>query len=213
MSEFSKQYIESFSWRDYHGMDDVVLQEIPHIFEHAKTYGLESIETEFKFGKISKSRFDRVRNALIETSDKFPFPVVFSHSMTTRDEYNGTDARRTTTSSGEEVTLYKKRLRTINLGDGITLCTSLERIGQPETTRPYTIYRIKHRDTFLALDGCLRVDLTRVETNDQKYADTDDYLYEVEIEIDGSSPMVFFYTLEHIMRVALRLMEHVKRLE
>jgi hypothetical protein len=44
-----------------------------------------------------------------------------------------------------------------------------------------------------------RIDLTSVETNDPKYSDGDDLLYEAEIEVITSSDGLYYYTMEHIL--------------
>ena len=62
------------------------------------------------------------------------------------------------------------------------------------------------------LDGALKIDLTRVETNDPRYADSDDYIYEVELEVDTTSPGVLFYPLEYIVKTAHDVSRCVKNL-
>jgi len=182
--------------------------DFPAVYDHIKKYGLESIEMEFKFGKVSKQFFDRVYAYVASTS----CDATYAYSSTTRNEFNGTDARREFFNDGTFRTVYKKRLENVDVGDGLTFCVSLEREGADDTSVPYSMYRTKHRDTFCMLDGALKIDLTRVETNDPRYADSDDYIYEVELEVDTTSPGVLFYPLEYIVKTAHDVSRCVKNI-
>ena len=121
----------------------------------------------------------------------------------TREEFNGTDARvvRDVAQDGSllnERTMYKKKLVTRNLAGGIRLQTCLERPGDPNTERPYTMYRVKDRRSFI-FNGIWRFDLTAVETNDHRYSDADDLLYEAEIELLAQSDALYYYTVDHLL--------------
>jgi hypothetical protein len=121
-------------------------------------------------------------------------------SSKTKEEFNGTDARRVTPVSpeGQSYTMYKRKIFTKDLAQGARFQVSLERQGEPETSKPYTMYRIKDRVSFI-YEGLFRIDLTSVETNDPKYSDGDDLLYEAEIEVITSSDGLYYYTMEHIL--------------
>jgi hypothetical protein len=172
--------------------------DICTIFDHIKEYGLESIEMEYKFGKVSKAFFDRVYK-YVTSSD---FDATYAISSTTRNEFNGTDARREYYADGTYRTVYKKRLENALLSGPVRFCVSIEREGHEDTSAPYTMYRTKHRDTFSMLDGAIKLDMTRLETNDVRYSDQDDYVFEIELEIDTASQTVLYYPLEHIIATA-----------
>ncbi len=176
------------------------------VYDHIKKYGLESIEMEFKFGKVTKAFFDRIYQYV--SSDAFDATYAFSSS--TRNEFNGTDARREFFADGSYRTVYKKRLENIDLGDTARFCVSLEREGAEDTSAPYTMYRIKHRDTFSLLEGALKLDMTRLETNDERYADADDYVYEIEIEVDTTSRALLFYPLDHIIETGYHVFKQLE---
>lgn len=171
--------------------------DIYTIFDHIKEYGLESIEMEFKLGKVAKTYFDRVFQYV--TSDACD--ATYAISSTTRNEFNGTDARREYFSDGTYRTMYKKRLQNDEVTGPVRFCVSIERRGDDDTTAAYTMYRTKHRDTFSLLDGALKIDMTRIETNDERFSDTDDFVYEIEIELDTESQALLYYPLEYAISV------------
>lgn len=171
---------------------------VPDVFRHVKAFGGESIEIEFKVGKVSRHRFDAIRHRV--TKDARFEELTTS---TERNEFNGTDARRVIVGDVHTHTLYKKKLMSLQLDAG-RLDVSLERPGDPDTSRPYTIFRNKHRVSYVAHD-IWRLDLTRVRTNDPRYADCDDELFEVELELLLGSDMMLYYTLEYAMQLGEEL--------
>jgi len=168
------------------------------IFDHIKEYGLECIEMEYKFGKVSKAFFDRVYQYVTSSECDATYAI----SSSTRNEFNGTDARREYYADGTYRTVYKKRIENVLLTGPVRFCVSIEREGQDDTSAPYTMYRTKHRDTFSLLDGAIKVDMTRLETNDDRFSDADDYVYEIELEIDTACQTVLYYPLEYIIGTA-----------
>jgi len=168
---------------------------LPNVFGHIKTYGAESIELEFKLGKVSRHRFDTISKRVTNDS-RFTQIAITSE----RNEFNGTDARRVILNGGKSsMTLYKKKLLRVPLDGGTgNMDVSLERPGQPDTTNAYTIFRDKHRVSYVTND-VWRLDMTRIRTNDPKFADSDEELYEVELELLLSSDMMTYYTLDYAL--------------
>ena len=175
-------------------MDDVKRT----IFNGFETWGADSIEVEFRLGKITKTKF----LALLDTLSKCHMLEEMPRTKT-REQFNGTEARvvhdiAQDGSLQNERTLYKKKLITKDLRGGIRLQTCLERHGNPDLENPYTMYRIKDRRSFNFAD-VWRFDLTMVETNDPRYSDADDYIYEAEIELFTQSDSMYFFTVEHLL--------------
>lgn len=172
-----------------------VRRTILHGFE---TWGAESIEVEFRLGKIPKSKFISIVDALSKC------PAVHEIPRTrTREEFNGSEARLVrdiaqNDNLENERTMYKKKLVNMAAPSGVRLQVSIERPGNPNTERPYTMYRIKDRRSFV-FEGLWRFDLTVVETNDPRYSDADDFMYEAEIELMTSSDAMYFFTVEHLL--------------
>jgi len=172
-----------------------VRRTILHGFE---TWGAGSIEVEFRLGKIPKSKFIAIIDALSKC------PTIHEIPRTkTREEFNGTEARmiRDIVQDGtleNERTIYKKKLVNMGTPGGTRLQVSLERPGSPNTERPYTMYRIKDRRSFV-FEGVWRFDLTAVETNDPRYSDADDFMYEAEIELITQSDAMYYFTVEHLL--------------
>lgn len=157
------------------------------------TYGAESIEMEYR-RKIDKKTHDAILNMLKNTDH-----IHFIGSYTSREELGDTDARDITfpdDSTIEPFTLYKKRLCSMHFDD-VRLSVSLERRGEPDGTTK-TVFRIKHRHSF-HIDNTWKIDLTRVETNDPRYLDNDEYAYELELELMTASDGIYRYTIDHIM--------------
>jgi len=164
-------------------------------FGEIKQFGLESIEIEYKLGKLSRAQFEMVRRHVEQNA-------TYAMSSTTRHEFNGSDARREYDGPGTThgyITVYKQRLDDTTGDDGVRCTVSLERHGDDDTSAPYTMYRVKIRDSFCLLDGAVRIDLTRIETNDPRYSDADDYVYEAEVEVDTSAPAILVYPIEYVI--------------
>jgi hypothetical protein len=172
------------------------------IFDGFQAWSAESLEIEWRLGKLTKAQFDTLMTQLRQS----PHMKAMQKSQKTKEEFNGTDARVVTPlcqGGGNSYTMYKKKLFTrdigvINSGQGARFQVSLERQGEPETSRPYTMYRIKDRISFI-YEGLFRIDLTTVETNDPKYSDGDELMYEAEIELVTSSDGVYYYTMAHLL--------------
>lgn len=180
------------------GREDV-LQEVFHGFE---TWGAESIEIEFRLGKISPQMYRAILKKLTDCPTIHQVPA----QPKTREEFNGTDARLVQDvleggTLANPRTVYKKKLVTQDLPGGIRLQVCLERPGphQGDDAPPRTIYRIKDRQSF-TFGGVWRFDLTTVETNDPRYSDSDDLLYEAEIELLSNSDAMYYYTVDHLLQ-------------
>jgi len=161
--------------------------------EAVDTYGAESIEMEFR-RKIDKRTYDTILD-MVSKSDH----IQAIGEYTTREELGNTDARDISfpnDSSIEPYTMYKKRLCSVHFDD-VRLSVSLERQGDPDGTEK-SVFRIKNRHSF-HIDRTWRLDLTRVETNDPRYLDDDEYAYELELELMTSSDGIYRYTIEYIM--------------
>lgn len=184
------------------------------IYDGFQAWSAESLEIEWRLGKLTKTQFADLTTTLRQS----PHMKVM-HGGTpqkTKEEFNGTDARIVTPlgPDGDPFTMYKKKLFTRDLGQGARFQVSLERQGEPETSRPYTMYRVKERITFI-YEGLFRIDLTSVETNDPKYSDGDELLYEAEIEVITSSDGLYYYTMDHILEwgdtLCRELLQHVNQ--
>jgi len=177
---------------------------LPNLFDQIKKYGAESVEMEFKLGKVTRHRYDAIRRHVAK--DTRYRPLNQSHE---RNEYNGTDARRVHTDDGRSFTLYKKRLLSIPFETG-KFDVSLERPGEPSSAR-YTIFRDKYRESYCAND-VWRLDITRIRTNDPQYADCDDELFEVELELILTSEMMLYYTLDFALHMGHELFMNLLQL-
>jgi hypothetical protein len=167
------------------------------------TYGAESIEMEFR-RKVDKPVYDNV----IKVLKKSPHVECIGES-TTREELGSTDARDVSFPNDEHLqpyTMYKKRLCSLHL-DNVRLSVSLERQGEPDGVEK-TIFRIKKRTSF-HIDRTWRIDMTRVETNDPRYLDDDEYAYEMELELMTTSDGIYRYTIDHIMNWGKILMDEI----
>lgn len=176
---------------------------LPSLFDQIKRYGAESIEVEFKLGKVSRHRFETIRDRV--TKDSRCRPLAPTRE---RNEYNGTDARRVLLDDGRSFTMYKKRLMRVPVDEG-NMDVSLERPGQPDTSARYTIFRDKDRVSFL-INDVWRLDMTRIRTNDPRYAESDEELFEVELELVFGE-MMFYYTLDYALRMGLQLFTELTR--
>lgn len=157
------------------------------------TYGVESIEMEFR-RKINKSLYTKI----IDMLKKSP-QVEYIGEYVSREEMGKTDARDITFPEHDDLqpyTLYKKRLCSMYFDD-VRLSVSLERRGDPDGTEKH-IFRVKKRTSF-HVDRTWRFDITRVETNDPRYLDDDEYAYELELELMTTSDGIYRYTIDHIM--------------
>jgi len=176
---------------------------LPGVFESIKTYGAESIEVEFKLGKVSRRRFDAILTR-VSSDTRFRRLGV----CTERNEINGTDARRVIIGD-DTFTMYKKKLMSVPLAEGTKLDVSLERRGEPDVSKPYRIFRDKHRTSFTVHD-VWRLDLTQVRTNDPRFADSDEPLYEVELELLLVHDLMYYYTLEHALGIGTTVFEEIR---
>jgi hypothetical protein len=179
------------------------------IFHGFQTWGADSIEVEYRLGKLNRQKFF----ALLETLSNCKVLVELPPTKT-KEQFNGTDARliHDIAHDGTEMnerTVYKKKLITLDLPKGIRLQTCVERYGNP-SPGPYTMYRIKSRRSFV-FKNIWRFDLTTVETNDPRFSDADDYMYEVEIELLTLSDPIYYYTVNHLLewggQLALQLLQ------
>ena len=157
-------------------------------------YGAESIELEFR-RKITRAVHDKIITMLTTSPHVSPLG-----KCVTREELGDTDARDVSFPDGpdhaEPYTMYKRRLCSMHLGP-TRVSVALERRGDPDGT-PKKVFRIKTRHSF-QIDGIWRIDLTRVETNDPRYLDDDEYAYELEIEFITTSEGMYVYTIDHIL--------------
>lgn len=176
------------------------------VLENMVIYGTESIEVEFRLGKVRETEYRSIKKN-VEGSKHFS-PL---GKTITREEFNGTDARKVYRIDNNQhasapMTLYKKRLQTHDLDGGIRLGIALERPGEPNTEREYTMYRVKERESFV-FDNVWRVDFTEVETNDPRYSDSDEKLYEIEVELLNRSDMLYYYTMKHLIDTGYQLVQ------
>ena len=174
-----------------------------HFMQAVDTYGAESIEMEFR-RKIDKIVYTKIID-ILKKSNK----VEYIGECTSREEMGKTDARDITYPENTDLhpyTLYKKRLCSMFLGD-VRLSVSLERQGEPDNTDK-TIFRVKKRTSF-HIDRTWRIDITRVETNDPRYLDDDEYAYELELELMTTSDGIYRYTIDHIMDWGKTLIDEI----
>lgn len=168
------------------------------------TYGAESIEMEFR-RKIDKELYTKV----IDTLKKSPH-IEYIGECVSREEMGKSDARDITFPENNDLhpyTLYKKRLCSTYFDNDVRLSVSLERQGEPDDTEK-TIFRVKKRTSF-HIDRTWRIDITRVETNDPRYLDDDEYAYEMELELMTTSDGIYRYTIEHIMNWGKILVDEI----
>ena len=127
-----------------------------------------------------------------------------------RNETRSTERMRDVSSIGDDTfTMYKKKLMSVPLAEGTKLDVSLERCGEPDVSKPYRIFRDKHRTSFTVHD-VWRLDLTQVRTNDPRFADSDEPLYEVEMELLLVHDLMYYYTLEHALGIGTTVFEEIR---
>jgi len=167
-------------------------------------YGVESIELEFR-RKITRHVHDAIINMLTTSTHVAPLG-----ECVTREELGDTDARDVTFPNGPDdatpYTMYKRRLCSMHMGP-TRVSVALERRGEPDGT-PKKVFRIKTRHSF-HIDGLWRIDVTRVETNDPRYLDDDEYAYELEVELITASDGMYQYTIDHLLNWGRMLIDEI----
>jgi len=185
-----------------------------------REHGHTRVELEFRFGKdrngtfapgVSRAEFEALEK-LLDASPKF-----VKTTKDTLERLNGTDVRFIVTDGNEAagVWQYKKKLSALTEKPGkgalsIRAALALEGTeGQapPPGAPPFSYHRLKKRTSYR--HACWSVDLTRVTSNLPNQFDSDEELYEVEVEFVGHG-MLFAYTFDYIVRWGYQLMSELR---
>lgn len=175
---------------------------IDRFMNEALAHGVESLELEFR-KKITKHEFDAISVNL----SKIPTVSNIGY-IVTREELGTSGSRDITYPENpdwEGYTLYKEKLYTMDM-DGIRISIASETQGDPDGTQK-KIFRIKSRQSY-SIENVWRIDMTRVETNDPRFLDDDEYAYELEVELmtnDGDA--VYRYTIDHLVGWGFQLIQ------
>ena len=177
-------------------MNPTIAQAMEAWKHGALMFGNEDIEVEFRT-KATKSQFDKVTETLTKTLGE---PT----TRVTKEDIVGPDCRRVVVDHEEPTYVYKKRLYVGDL-ERVRLSVCLERRGDPPQQQQQGIWRHKTRTSYQ--QGPWRWDLTRVKTNDPRYKDEDEDLYEIELELDMTRPELLYYTMDRLLDDGLEVFQ------
>lgn len=157
-------------------------------------YGHERLELEFRFGHsgsgafrpgVSKEAWEAIK-AELDSSANFEKEYV-----ETREVIRGSEKTVTNVADGAVTIIHKKRLNDMDIDLApwtLRASLSLEETDRPND--PPAVVRAANRAAFTRhkrrwryLHKCWSVDLTRVQSNLPHQLDTDEDVYEIEIEL------------------------------
>ena len=163
-------------------------------------HGIDALEMEWRT-KCSRARFEAL---LQKARGADPTRVRTLGRTVTREEMppgGGARLVRAEPPDGApDRFLYKEKLATTDQ-DGVRVTLATEYWGANDGQRR-TVFRIKDRESFVVHDT-IRIDLTRVETNDPRFLDDDEFAYEAELELVGDR--VYDMTVEGLLAYASEL--------
>ena len=182
-------------------MNPTIAQALEAWKHGAIMFGNEDIEVEYRT-KVSKSHFDKVSERLTATLGD---PTI----RVTKEDIVGPDCRRVVVEDAQGPTyVYKKRLFVGDI-ERTRLSVCLERRGDPPQQQQQGIWRHKTRQSWL--QGPWRWDMTVVKTNDPRYKDEDEDLYEIELELDMTRDELLYYTMDRLLEDGLEVFtQHLK---
>ena len=157
-------------------------------------YGHERLELEFRFGHsgsgafrpgVSKAAWEAIK-AELDSSANFEKEYV-----ETREVIRGSEKTVTNVADGAVTIMHKKRLSDTDIDLApwtLRASLSLEETGRPNdppavAPRANGASFTRHKRRWRYLHKCWSVDLTRVQSNLPHQLDTDEDVYEIEIEL------------------------------
>ena len=163
-------------------------------------HGIDALEMEWRT-KCSRTRFEAL---LQKARGADPACIRALGRTCTREEMppsGGARLVRAEPPDGEpDRFLYKEKLATTEQ-DGVRVTLATEYWGGDDGQRR-TVFRVKERESFVVHDT-VRIDLTRVETNDPRFLDDDEFAYEAELELVGER--VYDMTVDGLLEYASEL--------
>ena len=152
-------------------------------------YGHERLELEFRFGHagsgafrpgVSRTAWDKIK-AELDSSQNFEQSYVETHEVIRGSEKTVTDV-----ASGSVSVMHKKRLSDTDVDLApwtLRASLSLEETDvKPKKTTGSAGFT-RHKKRWRYLHKCWSVDLTQVQSNLPHQLDTDEDVYEIEIEL------------------------------
>jgi hypothetical protein len=159
-------------------------------------YGHERLELEFRFGHsgsgafrpgVSKEAWEAIK-AELDSSANFEKQYV-----ETREVIRGSEKTVTNVADGSVTIMHKKRLSDTDIDIApwtLRASLSLEETDDKPNDRPTAVAPrankasfTRHKRRWRYLHKCWSVDLTRVQSNLPHQLDTDEDVYEIEIEL------------------------------
>lgn len=187
-----------------------LLQEIRSVFFDSVLVEGFSLELEFKIHSnarhfLTKSKFSQILK-ILESQKEFSY----TGTHETSDWYARTNpsANIRKTCTGTNCTFMEKR-KILNTDiDETRISLSSERDIDVNSVRDigYDIFRKKKRHSFEF--QCWKFDFTEIQTNDPKYKDSDDEIFEIELELILTSEWLLYYTLDHVLKWGFDMFGH-----
>ena len=168
------------------------------IIESFLRHSAENVEVEYK-KKVPRGLFQQILNRFQNSTAFEQLPV-----LEYTDNYNNSEIRQVI-ANGEKMYVWKKRIHSIELKPlNAKLAISSEHDQPPPHDEDgYVLFRKKKRYSFLF--QCWRFDLTEVKTNDERYKDEDEGIFEIELELLSMSDFLLYYTLDHLIQWGFEL--------
>lgn len=187
-----------------------LLDEIRSVFFDSVLVEGFSLELEFKIHSnvrkmLTKSKFSQLFK-LIESQKEFTY-LGFSETTDWYPRYESNHTRKTCTVDDVCTFMEKNKIMNVDI-DNTRVSLSSEINLDASTVRDieYGIFRKKKRHTFEF--QCWKFDFTEIQTNDPRYRDSDDEIFEIELELILTSEYLLFYTLDHVLKWGFDMFTH-----
>ena len=188
-----------------------------HAFDQIRTAFFDSVliegfslELEFKINAnarhfLTKSKFSQILK-ILESQKEF----TYTGTQETVDWYSRTNqsANIRKTCTGNKCTFMEKRKILNSDIDETRISLSSERGIEENSVRDvgYDIFRKKKRHSFEF--QCWKFDFTEIQTNDPAYKDSDDDIFEIELELILTSDWLLYYTIDHLIHCGFDMFGH-----
>jgi hypothetical protein len=168
--------------------------------KHVSTRGVAGLEVEFRLGSrvggkfrpgVSRSAFEAVKSSLAASDAFAPAPqtVTVDYYFENRKGRLGDDGSWT----AKDVLAVDDSARDVR---GAVAVETVHVAPQGVSSKNSAFFRKKMRDSFAWKVLPWKIDMTRVESNDDP--DAEDERYEIEVEMDPS--VLYYAPLEHIIQ-------------
>ena len=197
--------------------DNIEELDRERVFEQLRTAFFDSVliegfslELEFKIHSnarhfLTKSKFSQILK-ILESQKEF----TYTGTQETSDWYSrsnpSANIRKTCTETN--CTFMEKRKILNSDIDETRISLSSERDIEENSVRDigYDIFRKKKRHSFEF--QCWKFDFTEIQTNDPAYRDSDDDIFEIELELILTSEWLLYYTIDHLVHWGFDIFGH-----